>query len=64
MGTLNYLCGNDVSDEDCYKCLIHGIQFSCPPDCPDFADVRARMSPEMLEFRQTLMDKLGVKDER
>lgn len=64
MGTLNYLCENDVSDEDCYKCLIHGIQFSCPSNCPDFQDVRKRMSPEMLDLRQELMRRLGVEDER
>lgn len=61
--TLNYLCENDVSDEDCYKCYKRGIIFGCPPNCPDFKDARAQMSPEMLAERDRLMKMLGVTDE-
>lgn len=62
MQTLNYLCENDISDEDCYKCAKHGIVFGCPKDCPDFKDVRKNMSAEMLDMRGQLMMKLGVED--
>ena len=62
MRTLNYLCANDISDDDCYKCGKHGIVFGCPPDCPDFEDTRKRMTPEMLKERERLMNILGVKD--
>ena len=62
--TLNYLCENDISDEDCLRCLINGIKFGCPEDCPDFKDVRKQMTPEMLEERERLMNILGVKDNR
>lgn len=62
MSTLNYLCKNDVSDEDCNKCLVHGITFYCPVGCPDFEDVRKDMSPELLAERERLMNILGVKD--
>ncbi len=62
MNTLNYLCKYDVSDEDCYKCVKHGIVFKCPSGCPDFADVRADMSKEMLEDRARLMKQLGRTD--
>ena len=61
--TLNYLCENDISDEDCLRCLIHGIKFACPDDCPDFDDVRKHMSPEMLKERERIMRILGLKDE-
>lgn len=63
MSTLNYLCENDISDEDCYKCLKHGITFICPDNCPDFEDVRKNMSPELLAERTRLMEMLGVKDD-
>lgn len=63
MSTLNYLCENDVSDDDCYKCVVHGILFGCPKDCPDFADARKRMTKEQLAERERLMAILGVKDE-
>ena len=64
MTTLNYLCEHDVSDEDCYKCMKHGIVFGCPADCPDFKDVRDSMTPEMKAERERLMKILGVKDAR
>ena len=64
MSTLNYLCKHDISDEDCYKCLKHGIVFKCPEDCPDFDDVRADMSPAILAERERLMKILGVTDPR
>lgn len=64
MATLNYLCRHDVSDEDCYKCMVNGIVFGCPEDCPDFSDVRDNMSDSMLEMREELMKQLGVKDKR
>ena len=60
---LNYLCENDVSDEDCFKCIIHGIKFRCPDDCPDFKDVRSGMSEEMLAERERLMKILGRTDD-
>ena len=62
MSTLNYLCKHDVSDEDCYKCIKHGIVFRCPDGCPDFADVRADMTQDQLAERKRLMDMLGRKD--
>lgn len=62
MSTLNYLCRNDISDDDCYKCIKHGIVFKCPKACPDFADVRADMSKEVLEERTRLMKQLGRTD--
>lgn len=62
MSTLNYLCKNDVSDEDCYKCTKHGIVFRCPTGCPDFDDVRKEMPKEMLAERERLMKQLGVTD--
>ena len=45
MSKLNYVCENNVSDDDCNKCLIYGIIFSCLPDCPDFKDSRAWKRP-------------------
>ena len=63
MRTLNNLCENDISDDDCFKCCVHGIKFRCPDNCPDFKDVRRRMSPEMLAERERLMKKLGVSDD-
>ena len=62
MGTLNYLCRHDISDDDCYKCIKHGIKYSCDNTCPDFDDVRGYMSKADLEERQRLMDKLGRTD--
>lgn len=62
MGTLNYLCRNDISDEDCYKCIEHGILLRCPINCPDFDDARKYMSKEGRVERQRLMDKLGRTD--
>ena len=60
---LNNLCKHDISDEDCYKCIKHGIVFGCPTDCPDFDDVRKDMSPELLKQREEMMKILGVKDD-
>lgn len=62
MRTLNYLCENDVSDDDCFKCMIHGITFRCPKGCPDFKDVRDKMSPEVKAERERLMKIMGVQD--
>ena len=61
--TLNYLCENDISDDDCLRCLKHGIKFKCPENCPDFDDARKHMSPEMLKERERIMRILGLKDE-
>lgn len=62
MSTLNYLCKHDISDDDCYKCIKHGIVFKCPKACPDFEDVRKDMSKEVLEERAKLMEQLGRTD--
>ena len=62
MSTLNYLCKNDISDEDCYKCIEHGIVLRCPNGCPDFKDVRADMTKEELSERKKLLDMLGRTD--
>lgn len=35
---LNERCKNNVSDEDCYKCMKLGIIFRCPAGCEDFED--------------------------
>ena len=61
--SLNYLCENDVSDEDCYKCSKHGIVFRCPDGCPDFNDIRKKMTLEEREERSILMKKLGWDDD-
>jgi hypothetical protein len=63
MTGLNYLCENDISDDDCLQCGIHGIKFSCPDNCPDFRDVRESMTPEMLAERDRLIKIMGVKDD-
>lgn len=62
MSGLNYLCLNDVSDDDCYKCMKHGIIFRCPNPCPDFDDAREQMSPREKAARKLLMELLGMKD--
>ena len=62
MATLNYLCTHDISDDDCYRCEIHGIKFGCDNTCPDFDDVRSHMSKELLAERQRLMNLMGWKD--
>lgn len=59
---LNYLCGHDVSDEDCNKCMKKGILFRCPANCEFFDDVRKRMTEEQKQERAVLMEKLGVTD--
>ena len=63
MSTLNYLCTNDISDEDCNRCLVHGIKYRCPDGCPDFDDVRKHMSPEVLAERERFMTIMGIKDD-
>lgn len=62
MSTLNYLCRNDVSDEDCYKCMKYGILIGCPSHCEYFDDVRSRMTPEQLEERERIMKIIGAND--
>lgn len=59
---LNYLCANDVSDEDCRKCAIHGIRYRCIANCPDFADIRQGMPEDMARLRGELMELAGLKD--
>ena len=61
--SLNYLCNNDISDEDCYRCSAHGITFRCPDGCPDFDDVRNSMSTELKKERDRLMEIMGVEDD-
>ena len=63
MATLNYLCYNDISDDDCKRCSKRGITMLCPDGCPDFTDVRKRMSPEVLKLRGTLMALMGIEDD-
>ena len=63
MSTLNYLCLNDVSDDDCYKCMKHGIVLRCPAACPDFDDRRKYMTPKQLEERAKLMEMMGLRDD-
>lgn len=60
---LNYLCANDISDEDCGRCLVHGIKLFCPEGCEDFKDVRKQMSPDILKKRNELMKLMGVEDD-
>lgn len=62
MNGLNYLCNNDVSDEDCYKCMKYGIIFRCPDNCEHFDDRRKGMTKEQLEERAKLMKQLGIED--
>ena len=58
-----YLCKHNISDDDCYRCGKHGLIFESEcRNCPDFDDMRKTMPPEMLEERERLMKKLGVKD--
>lgn len=35
---LNDRCKNNVSDDDCYKCMKLGIIVRCPVGCEDFED--------------------------
>ena len=62
MSGLNHLCANDVSDDDCNKCMVHGIIFRCPHFCQDFEDIRGSMSAAMLAERERLMEIMGVED--
>ena len=39
MNNLNVNCRNDVSDDDCKKCFVNGIIFSCPAMCADYEAV-------------------------
>lgn len=32
----NYACIHECGDEDCGKCMVHGIIMYCPCDCPDY----------------------------
>ena len=62
MSTLNYLCRNDISDDDCYRCSKHGITFRCPSGCPDFDDARKYMNEEELAERTRIMERAGLSD--
>lgn len=33
-------------DDDCNKCVKHGIIYSCPYDCPDYIDFYLRRKKE------------------
>ena len=58
-----YLCKYDDADEDCYRCLKHGLIFESEcRTCPDFYDVRKDMTPEQLAERARLMKIMGVED--
>lgn len=37
---LDARCKNDVSDEECNKCMKHRIILQCPENCPDYEDWR------------------------
>lgn len=37
---LDARCKNDISDEECNKCLKHKIILQCPENCPDYEDWR------------------------
>jgi hypothetical protein len=41
--SLNYFCINNVSDEDCNKCMKFGIKVRCPDNCEYFDDERNHM---------------------
>ena len=60
--SLNYLCSHDISDDDCLRCAIHGLKFTCPEGCPDFDDIRIGMPEELKRERERLMKILGVED--
>lgn len=49
--SLNYFCINNVSDEDCNKCMKFGIKFRCPDNCPHFDDERNHM-PEWAKEKE------------
>ena len=58
-----YLCKHNISDEDCYKCGIHGLIFESEcRGCPDFADMRNDMPPEIQALREKIMRENGLKD--
>jgi hypothetical protein len=39
-GVLDARCKNDVSDEECNKCMKHKYILQCPENCPDYEDWR------------------------
>ena len=43
---LNNNCKNNVSDEDCCKCMKLGIIFRCPTGCEYFEDELKREPEE------------------
>lgn len=59
-----YLCKHDLSDDDCYKCAIHGYmrKGECSL-CPDFEDMRAEMPEDILALREKIMRENGLTDE-
>ena len=58
-----YLCKHNISDDDCYRCGIHGLIFESEcRGCQDFADVRKDMPPEVLALREKIMKEHGIKD--
>ena len=60
--SLNHLCANDISDDDCLKCAVRGITLKCPMNCPDFEDIRLSMSDEFLDERDRLIKAFGLND--
>lgn len=55
---LNYTCIHNVSDEDCNKCMIHGILLKCPEGCKDYN------RPTKVDDRGAWVDKLGSRKRR
>lgn len=41
--SLNVSCGNDVSDDECTMCLIHGRISKCVKDCKDYRGPEKRV---------------------
>lgn len=37
---ISYGCINEIGDEDCEKCMVHGFIQFCPIKCPDYDDGR------------------------
>lgn len=48
--SLNYFCINNVSDEDCNRCMKYGIKFWCPANCPYFDDGKTHVSERVKEM--------------
>ena len=42
-------CRHNVSDDDCFKCMKHGILLTCLPGCKDFEDVLTEEQREHLK---------------